>query len=461
MPDLKLTARNGEPRRLSVPNRHESTDAGRRPWGSSVFALLVVVTLFALGVANIAVRAQWHEVEDGVFWGARSEGVTAVDVAPGSAADVAGVRPGDILLAVNGAPVQTAADVIAYQHRGREGTELSYVARSSRNSTSAPGFAGGRQPHDFDVLRAGSRRPVHLAGRRVGSCSTAPGSGDAALLLVVRGVLRRLHVLVQRPVRSIGLDVLLGRRGRDGAVAAAPAALHAGLPGTAALAGVDAAGGAAAGHVSAGGRSWRGSHCGDCQGRHRWRVPLARAGFPGSSRAGVSVPLRRGSDCRSDSGLRRNHLAHRPASAPLDRVGHGPRRRSVCAWLCAPVGVRIEPAARAPVDRDPTRPGAARVCVRDRPLPAPRRGSDHQARHGVYGVPGRKRGALPRHAEGRRASSFTTTRIHIRASWRCWRRLSSCCSRSRSARRCRTRSIGFSTAIDTTIDEPSWGLRAT
>jgi hypothetical protein len=79
-----------------------------------------------LGVANIAVRAQWHEVEDGVFWGARSEGVTAVDVAPGSAADVAGVRPGDILLAVNGAPVQTAADVIAYQHRGRDGTELSY-----------------------------------------------------------------------------------------------------------------------------------------------------------------------------------------------------------------------------------------------------------------------------------------------------------------------------------------------
>ena len=126
MPDLKLTARNGEPRRVSVPNRHESTDAGRRPWGSSVFALLVVVALFALGVANIAVRAQWHEVEDGVFWGTRSEGVTAVDVAPGSAADAAGIRPGDILLAVNGAPVQSAADVIAYQHRGREGTALSY-----------------------------------------------------------------------------------------------------------------------------------------------------------------------------------------------------------------------------------------------------------------------------------------------------------------------------------------------
>jgi len=72
MPDLKLTARNGEPRRLPVSGRHDSNDASRRPWESSVFAVLVVVTLFALGVANIAVRAQWHEVEDGVFWGSRA-----------------------------------------------------------------------------------------------------------------------------------------------------------------------------------------------------------------------------------------------------------------------------------------------------------------------------------------------------------------------------------------------------
>jgi len=126
MPDLKLTVRNGEPRRLSMANRHDSTDAGRRPWGSSIFALLVAATLVFLGAANIIVRAHWHEVEDGVFWGARAEGVTAVEVAPGSAGDHAGIRTGDILLAVNGAPVETPADVVAYQHRGHEGTELSY-----------------------------------------------------------------------------------------------------------------------------------------------------------------------------------------------------------------------------------------------------------------------------------------------------------------------------------------------
>jgi signal transduction histidine kinase len=156
MPDLKLTARNGEPRRLPVSGRHDSNDASRRPWASSVFAVLIAVTLFALGVANIAVRAQWHEVEDGVFWGSRAEGITAVDVAPQSAADLAGVRPGDILLAVNGAPVQTPADVIAYQHRGSEGTALSYslVRLGTRQVLQVSLAAANRTTSMYFVLAA-------------------------------------------------------------------------------------------------------------------------------------------------------------------------------------------------------------------------------------------------------------------------------------------------------------------
>jgi two-component system, NtrC family, sensor kinase len=154
MPNLKLTARNGEARRVSISSRHESTDAGRRPWGSSIFALVVVVTLVFLGMANIIVRAQWHEVEDGVLWGARAEGVTAVDVAPGSAADVAGVRPGDILLAVNGTPVQAPADVVVYQHRGHEGTELSYslLRLGTRQALQVSLAAAGRTTSMYFVL---------------------------------------------------------------------------------------------------------------------------------------------------------------------------------------------------------------------------------------------------------------------------------------------------------------------
>jgi PAS domain S-box-containing protein len=87
----------------------------------------VVVVLVVLGLSNMVLRARWHGVEDGVLWGGRAEGVTAVEVAPGSAAARAGIARGDVLLAVDGAPVESAAQVIEYQHRGQEGTRLRYT----------------------------------------------------------------------------------------------------------------------------------------------------------------------------------------------------------------------------------------------------------------------------------------------------------------------------------------------
>src|SRR5438445_9759024 len=44
-------------------------------WGRSLLAVAVVSVLVALGIANITTRARWHEVEDGVLWAARAEGV--------------------------------------------------------------------------------------------------------------------------------------------------------------------------------------------------------------------------------------------------------------------------------------------------------------------------------------------------------------------------------------------------
>src|SRR5579871_5414502 len=75
-----------------------------RTWGRSMFAVAVVVALAALGIANIALYSRWHEVEDGVLWGARGEGVVALEVAPDSAAAAARVQRGDVLLAINGVP---------------------------------------------------------------------------------------------------------------------------------------------------------------------------------------------------------------------------------------------------------------------------------------------------------------------------------------------------------------------
>ena len=107
--------------------RAEAAEARWRAWGRSVFALVVVLFLAGLGVANIVTHAKWHEVEDGIFWAARAEGITAVEVAAGSAGARAGVERGDVLLAVNGAPVHTQADVVEYQHAARPGTRVTYT----------------------------------------------------------------------------------------------------------------------------------------------------------------------------------------------------------------------------------------------------------------------------------------------------------------------------------------------
>jgi two-component system NtrC family sensor kinase len=109
-------------------------------WGRSAFAVLVVGLLIVLGLANVVTKPRWHEVEDGVLWSARAEGVTAAEVAAGTAAAVAGITPGDILLAVNGAPVDSPSDVIEYQHRGHAGSRLVYT-----------------------LLRSGARQPLEIA----------------------------------------------------------------------------------------------------------------------------------------------------------------------------------------------------------------------------------------------------------------------------------------------------------
>ena len=70
-------------------NHAEPVEARWLVWGRSVFAVTVVAVLVALGVANVAMYSRWHEVEDGVLWSARAEGVTAAEVAAGTAAAAA------------------------------------------------------------------------------------------------------------------------------------------------------------------------------------------------------------------------------------------------------------------------------------------------------------------------------------------------------------------------------------
>jgi two-component system NtrC family sensor kinase len=115
------------PQGSAAPSASSSVESRWLAWGRSAFAVLVVVLLIGLGIANIDMRARWHEVEDGVLWSARADGVVAAEIAPGSAAAAAGIERGDVLLAVNGSPVDTPADVVEFQHRGVAGTRLKYT----------------------------------------------------------------------------------------------------------------------------------------------------------------------------------------------------------------------------------------------------------------------------------------------------------------------------------------------
>ena len=107
--------------------RTEPAEPRWRVWGRTALALAVVVILAALGVANIVTYTRWHEVEDGVHWDSRAEGVTAVEVAAGSPGALAGIERDDLLLAVNGVPIHKQADVVEFQHSAQPGTRLNYT----------------------------------------------------------------------------------------------------------------------------------------------------------------------------------------------------------------------------------------------------------------------------------------------------------------------------------------------
>jgi two-component system NtrC family sensor kinase len=124
------------------------TDTHRFAWGRALFAGAVVVVLVTLGLANIALYSRWHDVEDGVLWNTRAEGLTAIEVAPGSAAAAAGIERGDVLVAVNGEAIQTRAEITELHHRREAGSLLSYSllrlgTRQALQVTLAPAPRGG------------------------------------------------------------------------------------------------------------------------------------------------------------------------------------------------------------------------------------------------------------------------------------------------------------------------------
>ena len=96
-------------------------------WGRAMLAVAVVTILFCLAAANLVVRANWSELEDGVLWAVQPEGVVAAEVAAGTPGEQAGLQPGDVLIAIAGRSVASLDDVLEAAHAAEPGTQLEYT----------------------------------------------------------------------------------------------------------------------------------------------------------------------------------------------------------------------------------------------------------------------------------------------------------------------------------------------
>ena len=142
-----------------------------REWRQTALPVAVTLALLALGLTNVVARATSSEVEDGVLWVERALGVVAAEVASPSAASRAGVKPGDILIAIDNEPVESRTDVLTLQHNGR---------------------AGDR--HTYTLLRIGSREMANV--------SLAPMPNGAGLFYYVLAAVGIFTLLVGAAVRA-------------------------------------------------------------------------------------------------------------------------------------------------------------------------------------------------------------------------------------------------------------------
>ena len=132
-------------------------------------ALVVILTAAAVVCAGINFQQQtkWMLPEDGAIWVDRpapdgTNQVMALDVTPGSAADIAGLEPGDVLRQIASAePRRTSEQVI----ENEEGIPLGIDRRLEKPLGSDAGAFGIRETLVREILRR-----CELVYRRLQDC---------------------------------------------------------------------------------------------------------------------------------------------------------------------------------------------------------------------------------------------------------------------------------------------------
>jgi two-component system, NtrC family, sensor kinase len=95
-------------------------------WLRLALEAAVVIVLLCLGAANIAVRS-WTETDDGVLWVDEGDQVAARAVDDASPGARAAIREGDVLLAIDGRPIESARQVQDTLHASHRGDALTYT----------------------------------------------------------------------------------------------------------------------------------------------------------------------------------------------------------------------------------------------------------------------------------------------------------------------------------------------
>ena len=99
----------------------------RRARARNAAFVAVALVLGSLGLYNIFLKATWRLMDDGVFWKVAPQGLVAGRVAPGGPAALAGVRVGDVLLALGGDEAAGPEQVQQRLSRTAPGARLTYT----------------------------------------------------------------------------------------------------------------------------------------------------------------------------------------------------------------------------------------------------------------------------------------------------------------------------------------------